>query len=362
MRAEVQEILKKKEALIGLQQQIKGAVEEAQARSIKVLPRFEEYGWSRLDTFARQLRDALDDPLAEEARQTLERAGLLLDLQTVKDIVRQKRQGTLALAEQIVTQLSGIKEEEIHGRVVNDVGTLLKRGELDKAVSRAQEWEEFCVVYRQIVQEPGSAIRTLTLNELLEQGPGSSVPEQFDAIKKQATALGGPKLWEVVSKESHKTLNDVKTSLDKLSTLKADLEQVKGEKLSLSSVLKGQDTVAAMYESLLQEIQECRGQLSKKLTEVEILLRSVNNLSLLAEEDQEDQKPLNSLKEAEAQSTYLQKRLAQLRQKIRQSLSEDAVNLAEMLTARHLPHGWDNKRTVVALRQLLEKCSFRLEV
>jgi hypothetical protein len=362
MRPEVKEILKKRDELIDLQQQIKVAIEEAQARSIKALPRLEEYGWSRLDVFAKRLRDALDDPFVEQARRILEKAGLQVDLQTVKDFVRQRGQNTLDVVKQIVSHLSEIKEEEISWKVVKDVENRLKQGEWDEAVSRTQEWTEFCHAYRQMAQEPESAIRTLALNELLEQGPGSSVPERFNTIKEQAIALGGPKLWKVLSKESARTLNDVKASLDKLSESKTDLEQIKGEWLSLISVLEGRGTVDDIHEHLLQKIQECRRQLSEKRTEVEILLRKVNNLALLAGEDQEELKQLNSLKEAQANITYLQKRLAQLRERIRDSLSEDAASLADALAQRQLPDGWDNGRTVVALRQLLERCSLRLEV
>ena len=72
--------------------------------------------------------------------------------------------------------------------------------------------------------------------------------------------------------------------------------------------------------------------------------------------------PLGSLKEVHEHNTYLRKRLEQLRLKVRQSLSEDAIGLAESLTQKQLPEDWTDTRTVAALRQLLEKCAFRLEV
>ena len=197
---------------------------------------------------------------------------------------------------------------------------------------------------------------------MLDQGPGSAVPEQFRAMKEQAIALGGTGLWRVISKESHKTLNEARTSLEELSLLKTELEQLKGESFGLSSLLKKQISIAAVGETLQEEIQKSRRQLSQELNEIELLLRGVNNLSLLAEEDQEEAKPVVSLKEAYEHNTYLRKRLEQLRLKVRQSLSEDAIGLAEILTQKQLPEDWTDARTVAALRQLLEKCAFRLEV
>ena len=362
MRAEVQEILEKRDTISLLKEEIRDAIQETQGRSVKVLPTFEEHGWSRLDIFTKRLREALDDPLAEEARQIFEKAGLLLDLTTIKEAVREKRQEALELAKQIATNLGEIHEIEVHKRAVDEVCNLLKRGEWDEALSRTEEWNQLCIEYKQLKQDPSSKIRTLALTEMVGQGPGSLILELFNTLKKQANALGGTALWANVSKDNHKDLDGVKTSLDKLSLLKGEFEQVKGEQTNLGNLLKGSVNVAAMQEALQREIKECRRQLSEKLAEVEVLLRRVNNLSGLAEEGQEEAKQLTSLKESQDYCAYLQKRLEKLRLKIRQSLNEDAIILAEALTQRHLPQDWDNVKTVAALKQLLEKCSLRLEV
>jgi hypothetical protein len=362
MRAEVQEILEKRDSISLLKEEIRDAIQEAQGRSVKVLPSFEEHGWSRLDIFTKRLREALDDPLAEEARQILERVGLLLDLTSIKEAVRERRQEALELAKQIATNLSEVQESEVHKRAGDEVCNLLKRGEWDEAMSRTEEWKQLCIEYEQLKQEPSSRIRTLALNEIVGQGPSSSTLILFNTLKKQAIALGGTTLWVIVSKDNHKDLDSAKASLDKLSVLKGELEQVKGDQPSLGNLLKGRTNVAAMHEALQREIKECRRQLSENLAELEVLLRRVNNLSGLAEEVQEEAKQFTSLKESQDYCAYLQKRLEKLRLTIRKSLNDDAIILAEALTQRHLPQDWDNVKTVAALKQLLEKCSLRLEV
>lgn len=362
MRTEVQDVLKRRDTLVILGEQINDALQEAQARSAKALPSFEEYGWSRLDIFAKRLRDALDDPLAEEVRRILEKAGLLLDLATIKDAIREKRQKMLEIARQIVAELAEVKETEVRKRALDDIGTLLKRGQWDNGISRSKEWGNFSARYGQLKQEPTNEIRILALNDMLDQGPDSSVLTQYNTMKKQAIALGSTELWEIFTRGSYKTLNDAKNSLYELSASKAEIEQVRGEKFNLDGLFGKESSMGTIQEGLQAEIGQCRKQLSQKLTEVDLLLSRVNNLSRLAEEDQEGTKQLNSLKEATDHHVYLQKRLEQLRLKIQQSLKDDAINLAESLAQKRFPSDWTDARILEALKELLEKYSFRLEV
>jgi hypothetical protein len=361
MRTEVQDVLTKRDEISTLDTQISDAIREAQARSVKELPSFEEYGWSRLSFFSKRLRDALDEPLAEEVRRILEKAGLLLDSTIIKDAVREKRQGLLDTAKTTVAELLAVKEPDVRKRALDDVGALLKRGLWDDGISRSKQWAIFSGKYSELVGKPVNKIRALALSEMLEQGPDSSVLTQYDTMNKQAVALGGTDLWDALARTAYKTLNDVKNSLYGISAAKADLEQVKGEKSNIDSLVKKKSTMVTIQDGIQKEIGECRNQLSQKLTEVNMLLNRVNNLARLAEQDQEQARQLASLKEAVEYSSYLQKRLDQLRLSIQQSLNEDAINLAECLAQKRLPSDLTDAKILQALKDLLEKYSFKLE-
>jgi hypothetical protein len=124
-----------------------------------------------------------------------------VNYQTIKDAVREKRQDVLVLLEKIVANLTEIKGKEIHQRVVNDIESFFKRGRWDEAVTTSQEWKDFYIDYERIKKEPNSVVRALALKEMLDAGPGNTVPKQYATAKEQAIALGGTGLWKVISEE-----------------------------------------------------------------------------------------------------------------------------------------------------------------
>lgn len=362
MIKDVQDIIKKRDEITELREQLSITVQATQAQPVKIYPKFEEYGWSRLDTYVMRLRDALDDPLAEECRQILEKAGLLLDLTTIKSIVRANRQEALSIATQIFTELNEVKDKKVKKRSKDEIEMLLKTDEWNKSLIRAKEWKLFSISYDGLQKQPSTALRILALSEMLDQGTESSIEIKYRDMQQKAIALGNNSLWQILANESYETLNDAEIALNNLSTLKTGIEQIKGEQFDLKDLLKKQTNIAAIQKYLQNAIDRTRKELAQTLTDIELFLNRVNNLSRLAEESQEDPKQLSSLKEAQDYQGYLNKRLAQLREKIRQTLEIDAVILADSLSEKKVPIDWTSVRVVKALKELLKKYSFRLEI
>ncbi len=337
--------------------------EENKKKGIIVsLPEFEAYGWERLGKFLERLEDAVNTPLLEEARSILD--GLEVPLQTLeklKSALSVRRDGLIAILREMSKEFKKIQNGRLQNRARADIAKYVDDGRWDELVERANKW-------RKLEEDLGPLLKAMSngtylykavFERALEEGPLTDLVNKLEEIEGKASRIGGEALKERVKFEEVRSqvnpLGGIEDDLNKIVTKKEELRQLMGEEVEMDKLIERNKPLSTTIDKLDKEYKRVKGLFDVQYRTVEKLLRIHNNLATILKRNAKAMPPETSLKRLKEFGGELEGDIKKLGNELERTLPADARRFIESLLEGKLPEGWDEKRIVGTLKELLDK-------
>lgn len=345
--------------------------EDARKRGQTIsLPEFEAFGWAKFGEFLNRLEDSLNSPLLERVRDILEKTDVTLSPQMIERLkagltVRGER--LVEIAKQTAKELKAIVIAEVQEKAKQDIVVCLEEGKWDNLVGKVTEWRQ---LERQLIPIANErAKNTLLYNAVFEQalqeGPLTKIVQKLRELENTAGNLGGDILKQQIRSEEPEGLTNplasIENNLTKVAQEKEDLRRLQGGDVEVDRLMLEGATLKRVIDTLKKELRKANEEFDKESRCARELLEKRNNLAALFKQMPRSMVSDSDIKRLKGFKGELESEIRKLSQNLEKSLSSDARIFIESVTDSKLPNGWEERRVVKAIKELLGK-GFSFEV
>ena len=338
-------------------------LEENRKRGVNIsLPEFEAYGWSRLGEFLNRLDEAINSPLLEEARTVLDEIGIRpQSFDKLKSALSVRREGLIVILNEMVKKFKRIQNGKLQDKARGDIAKYVDDGRWDELVVRASNWkkleEDLGLLLK--VMNNDTYLYNALFEKVLEEGPLTDMIRKLEEIENKASCIGGEVLRDRVKFEVVKSqvnpLSGVEEDLDKIAKKKEELRQLMGDEVDMDKIVERSKPLSGIIDKLTEEYRRGKDLFDTQYRTVEKLLQKHNNLATVLKRNTKAMPPETSLKRLKEFGEELEGDIKKLENELERTLTADARRFTESLLEGKLPEGWDEKRIVAALEELLNK-------
>lgn len=334
------------------------------------LPEFEAYGWEHLGEFLSRFDDAVNTPLLEEARRILDEVKVPLQaLDKLKSALSVRREGLITILKEMSKELGKIQNMRVQNRAREDLTKYMDEGRWDELFARTNDWRKLEGDFNPFTQAmtENTHLYEAAFEKALEEGPKTDIINKLKGVEDKASSIGGKALMECVKFEVVRSqvdpLHSVEDDLDKIAKKKEELRQLMGEEVNMEKLIERNKPLSMTIEKVNEEFKQVKDLFDSQYRTIEKLLQTRNNLVAILKGSAKVMPPETSLKRLKEFSNELEGDIKKLESELERTLTEDARSFIENLLEGELPEGWDEKRIVNAIKELLDKkISFEIKL
>ncbi len=338
-------------------------LEESRKKGMIIsLPEFEAYGWRNLGEFLDRLDDAVNTPLIEEARSILDKIGVSPQtLDKLKSVLSVRREGLITILKEMSKEFKKIQNERLQNRARENITKFVDEGRWDELVVRASNWQK-------LEEDLGSLLKGITKNtylyntvfeKALEEGPGTGIIDKLKEVEVKASRVGSEALrarikFEVAQSQAN-PLGSVEDDLNQIAKKKEELRQLMGEEVNINKLIERNEPLSKMIDKLNEDYTRVKGLFDTQYRTIEKLLQTHNNLTTILKKISKAMPLEISLKRLKEFGDELEGEIKKLESELEKTLTADARRFIENLLEGKLPDGWDEKKIVSTLKEILDK-------
>lgn len=342
--------------------------ENRRKKMIVSLPEFEAYGWEHLGEFSNRLEDAVNHPLLEEARRILD--DIEIPLQTfdkLKSALSVRREGLITTLKEMNKELKKIQSERLQNKAREDITRYIDEGRWDELVAKLSNWRKLEVNLGSLmkVMSNDTYLYNAVFEKALEEGPSTGMIDKLKGVEDKASHIGGGTLRDHVKFEEVQSqvnpLASLEDNLEQIAKKKEELRQLTDEEADMNRLIERNKTLSTTIDKLNDEYKRVKELFETQYRTTEKLLQTHNNLATILKSSTKTMPPEISLKRLKEFDHELKGEIKKLESELEKTLTTDARRFVENIIEGKLPEGWDEKRIVDTLKELLDK-KFSLEV